>query len=166
MRPVPVSPRRFDFNRRAIAMIRIQPFTVFVRTCAPAACPHERRVVWVGDSEPTDDPRRAALENAGYRVQSAGDPNKAIDLIVAEDVIVDVVVVDFSSSASAGLLFVNDLCRKGYQGKLVVITFDSNPLVIFAYQRLYADRIVYHPVLPSTLREAVDELFLPEWVTW
>jgi len=38
--------------------------------------------------------------------------------------------------------------------------------VIFAYQRLYADRIVYHPVLPSTLREAVDELFLPEWVTW
>jgi len=147
-------------------MSRIQPFTLFVRPRAQAACPHERHVVWVGDGERSDDPRRTALESAGYRVRWVSDPGKAIELIVAENARIDVVVVDFTSSASAGLFFVNNLRHSDYRGKLVAVTFDTNPLVILAYQRLYADRIVYHPVLPSTLREAVDELFLPELMTW
>lgn len=145
MRPVPASPRP---DRLASGFSDVE----------------EPRIFWVDASEGTVDTPYRAVGLLGYRVHSYSKATAALSTLAAEGVHRDVVVVNAGLNSLPGLWFVNALRSFGFPGKLIVLTDDPNPVVTLAFQDRFVDRILLQPVLPSTLRGSIEELFQPDWV--
>ena len=124
----------------------------------------EPRIFWVDASEGTVDTPYRAVGLLGYRVHSYSKATAALSTLATEGVHRDVVVVNAGLNSLPGLWFVNALRNLGFPGKLIVLTADPNPVVTLAFQDRFVDRILLQPVLPSTLRGSIEELFEPDWV--
>lgn len=58
-----------------------------------------------------------------------------------------------------GLALVRGLRELGYPGKILVFSSELDPRVTAAYKAMNVDRILFKPVFPSVLRQALAELF-------
>jgi CheY-like chemotaxis protein len=119
------------------------------------------RILFADDVRELREIVRLSLSRIGHTVSCAEDGQKALALYEATPEAFDVVITDHQMPLMTGLDFVRALRSRRYSGRIIVLCSELNAPTEKAYQDLKVDRLVYKPILPSTLRQIVAGLFAP-----
>jgi CheY-like chemotaxis protein len=145
-------------------MIRCNP-TIVQASTAPAAGitgkpTRPLRILYADDVRELRDVARIALGREGHTVECAADGDLALACF-RSDRSFDLVITDHHMPNVNGLEFVTRLREYDFPGRIMVFSSELGELVARQYEALKVDRILYKPVLPSTLRQTLAELFPP-----
>ncbi|HVU32711.1 MAG TPA: response regulator [Opitutaceae bacterium] len=122
--------------------------------------PHfHARILYAEDVRELRDLTRLVLTRDGHSVECANDGADALEAILAQPDAYDVVITDHHMPRMRGLDLVIELRKIGFKGKILVFSSELNPSVAEEYHRLAVDRVLFKPVYPSALRQAVADLF-------
>ena len=104
------------------------------------------------------DVARLSLSRDGHQIECFADGGQALTRVNADPTI-DLVMTDHHMPRMNGLELVTALRNSGYAGKIMVFSSELSVETAEDSERLGVDRILYKPVFPSTLRQALLELF-------
>ncbi len=128
---------------------------------APAPTPGAKRVIrilYADDLRELRDVARISFTREGHDIDCVADGEQALERIRA-DAGFDLVITDHHMPHMNGLALVRGLRELGYPGKILVFSSELDPRVTAAYKAMNVDRILFKPVFPSVLRQALAELF-------
>lgn len=128
---------------------------------APIAAPDAKRllrILYADDLPELRDVARISFSREGHGIECLPDGRQALDRIRA-DAGFDLVITDHHMPHMNGLALVRALREMEYPGKIVVFSSELDPRVTAAYKALHVDRILFKPIFPSVLRQALAELF-------
>ena len=101
-----------------------------------------------------------SLSREGHGVECCENGDLALARIVADPAF-DLVITDHHMPNMNGLELVAKLRECSYGGKIMVFSSELSEEVAAQYREQKVDRILYKPVIPSTLRRTLNELFPP-----
>lgn len=116
------------------------------------------RILYADDLRELRDVARISFSREGHGIECVDDGLIALNRIMA-DPNFDLVITDHHMPNLNGLEFVRGLRRLAFPGKVVVFSSELDPAVAAEYRKLHVDRVLYKPVFPSVLRQAIAELF-------
>ena len=117
------------------------------------------RILYADDVEELREIARLSLTRIGHAVSCAEHGAAALEKVVADPHGFDLIITDHHMPVMNGLEFVKALRQTAFAGRLIIFCSELNPTVATAYDQLGADRLLYKPILPSTLRQIIAELF-------
>jgi CheY-like chemotaxis protein len=120
---------------------------------------HRIRILYAEDVRELRDLARVVLSRDGHQVDCAVDGVAALDVLMADLEAYDLLITDHHMPRMNGLDLVMNIRRTPFKGKIMVFSSELNPAVSVEYQKLGVDRILFKPVYPSFLRQAIAELF-------
>lgn len=124
----------------------------------PASAKRFLRILYADDLRDLRDIMRITLSRGGHGIECVEDGVLALARISADSGF-DLVITDHHMPNLNGLELVKRLREQVFPGKIMVFSSELSPAVASEYERLKVDRILYKPVYPSALREALAELF-------
>lgn len=95
----------------------------------------------------------------GHTIECAPDGVDALELLTRRPTEFDLLITDHHMPRMNGLDLVKNVRRLPFAGKIVVFSSELNPAIAMEYNALGVDRILFKPVYPSYLRQAIVELF-------
>lgn len=117
------------------------------------------RILYVDDVKELRDIAHISLSRIGHSVTCAEDGREALDCLSPELDVFDLIITDHQMPRMTGLELVEALRRLPFRGRVMVFCSELDPAVAAEYERLGVDRLLYKPILPTTLRQAVADLF-------
>ena len=102
---------------------------------------------------------RIVFARDGHTVECANDGIEALDKLTANPSGYDLLITDHHMPRMHGLDLVMHAKQLPFPGKIVVFSSELNPEITSQYHKLGVDRVLFKPVYPSFLRQAVGELF-------
>lgn len=121
--------------------------------------PRPIRILYAEDVHELRDLAHVVLTADGQSIVCAEDGIAALNELTAHPDAYDLLITDHHMPRLNGLDLVRHVRRIGFKGKIMVFSSELNPLISGAYQQLGVDRMLFKPVYPSYLRQAVTELF-------
>jgi CheY-like chemotaxis protein len=116
------------------------------------------RICYADDMLELREVARLSLSREGHGIECYPDGAQALARVTADPTF-DLVITDHHMPVLNGLGFVTALRNLEFAGKIMVFSSELSLEVAKEYNRLGVDRILYKPVFPSTLRQALAELF-------
>jgi two-component system, chemotaxis family, chemotaxis protein CheY len=129
---------------------------------APVPSPDSHRIVRILYAEDVRELRelaRIVFSRDGHTIDCVEDGTDAIERISADPHAYDLIVTDHHMPRMNGLDLVLQLRQTPYRGKIMVFSSELNPAIATEYRKLGVDRIMFKPVYPSFLRQAISEMF-------
>ena len=124
------------------------------------ADPHQKvRILYAEDVRELRELARIVFSRDGHTVECVDDGTIALERVVANPDSSDLIVTDHHMPRMNGLDLVLQLRRQPYKGKIMVFSSELNPAIATEYRKLGVDRILFKPVYPSFLRQAIAEMF-------
>lgn len=121
---------------------------------------HAVRILYVDDVPELCDLAQLVFTREGYSIECVGDGVEALERLLSDNLAAfDLVITDHHMPRMSGLDLVLAIRALPYYGKLMVFCSDLNPAIADEYRRLNVDRILFKPIYPSCLRQAIAELF-------
>jgi len=138
--------------------INIVSMTSLIATASPfAAVPV--RILYADDVPELREIVRLSLSRIGHEVTCAADGQEALSLLSATPDAFDLVITDHQMPVMTGLELIHAVRTLPYKGRILVFCSELSASLAEAYAQLKVDRVVYKPILPSTLRQIVGHLF-------
>lgn len=131
-----------------------QPFS----TPAPVTAKRFLRILYADDMPELREVARLSLSREGHGIECYADGAQGLARVTADPTF-DLVMTDHHMPNMNGLEFVQALRNLEFAGKIMVFSSELSVDVSREYNRLRVDRIIYKPVFPSMLRQAIAELF-------
>lgn len=128
---------------------------------APATAANAKRflrILYADDVAELRDVARLSFSREGHGIECVADGQLAIARVTA-DPHFDLVITDHHMPNMNGLEVVRRLRAMEFPGKILVFSSDLGSQVAAQYEQLKVDRILYKPVYPSVLRQAIAEIF-------
>lgn len=128
---------------------------------APAALAADQRtlrILYADDLPELRDVARISFSREGHGIECFADGALAFNRVLADPTF-DLVITDHHMPNMNGLEFVKRLREIGFAGKIMVFSSELSEIVARHYREQRVDRILYKPVFPSALRNALTELF-------
>ncbi len=116
------------------------------------------RILYADDVKELRDIARLSLSRIGHSIECVEDGREALERVLPDPEAFDLVITDHHMPEMNGLELVKALRQTTYRGRLIVFCSELNPAVAKEYERLGADRLLYKPILPTTLRRLIAEL--------
>jgi two-component system chemotaxis response regulator CheY len=116
------------------------------------------RVLYADDLPELRDVVRISLSREGHGIECFADGQLALNRVTA-DPSFDLVITDHHMPNLNGLEFVRGLRVLGYRGRIMVFSSELSNAVAAEYRAIGVHRILYKPVYPSVMREAIAEMF-------
>jgi two-component system, chemotaxis family, chemotaxis protein CheY len=128
---------------------------------APAqSTPHRTvRILYAEDVRELRELARIVFTRDGHTADCVCDGTEALDRLQRDLDAFDLLVTDHHMPRMNGLNLVLALRQLPFKGKIMVFSSELNPAVAAEYRRAGVDRILFKPVYPSFLRQAIAELF-------
>jgi CheY-like chemotaxis protein len=117
------------------------------------------RIIYAEDVRELRELARIVLTREGHAVECVEDGLAALAKISANLDGYDLLITDHHMPRMNGLELVLDLRRLPFRGRIMVFSSELNPVVSNEYEKLQVDRILFKPVYPSYLKQAIAELF-------
>lgn len=117
------------------------------------------RILYAEDVRELRELARIVFSRDGHTVECVSDGSEALDLITADPHRFDLLVTDHHMPRMNGLDLVLHVRQTPFPGKIMVFSSELNPAIAGEYRKLGVDRILFKPVYPSFLRQAIAELF-------
>lgn len=117
------------------------------------------RILYAEDVRELRELARVVFTREGHQIECANDGIAALDRLVSEPGRFDLLITDHHMPRMNGLDLVKNVRGLAFSGKIMVFSSELNPGIAAEYQRLQVDRILFKPVYPSFLRQAIAELF-------
>jgi len=121
--------------------------------------PRSLRILYADDMPELLTLMRIVLQLDGHRIECACDGRDALERLATAETAFDLVVTDHHMPLMNGLELVARLRALPYHGRIIVFSSELSPDIDAAYRRHGVDRILAKPILPSTFRAVVTELF-------
>jgi CheY-like chemotaxis protein len=131
-----------------------QPFS----TPTPATPKRFLRILYADDMPELREIARLSLSREGHGIECYADGAQALARVTADPTF-DLVMTDHHMPNMNGLEFVKALRNMEFAGGIMVFSSELSIDVSREYKQLRVDRIIYKPVFPSMLRQAIAELF-------
>lgn len=128
----------------------------------PFAPKRPLRILYADDVPELRDVARISFSRDGHEIECVADGALAVARL-DQDMNFDLVITDHHMPNMNGTEVVMKLRELNFPGKIMVFSSDLGSLAAAEYARLRVDRIIYKPVYPSALRQAINDLF-PEIV--
>lgn len=139
---------------------------------APPASPKSKRffrILYADDMPELREIARLTLSRDGHGIECYPDGEQALARVTADPTF-DLVMTDHHMPNVTGLELVRALRNLDFAGRIMVLSSELSLEVSREYKRLRVDRILYKPVFPTMLRQAIAEIFAPrsvsEWETY
>ncbi len=116
------------------------------------------RILYADDLPELRDVARISFSREGHAIECFADGALAFTRILADPTF-DLVITDHHMPNMNGIEFVKKLREVGFAGKIMVFSSELSEIVARNYREQGVDRILYKPVFPSALRNALAELF-------
>jgi two-component system, chemotaxis family, chemotaxis protein CheY len=116
------------------------------------------RILYADDLRELREITRLSFSRDGHAIECHPDAISGL-VRITSDPDFDLVITDHHMPGMNGLQFVERLRELKFRGKIMVFSSELSGAVAMEYQKLEVDRILYKPVFPSTLRQAMAELF-------
>lgn len=117
------------------------------------------RILYAEDVPELRELARVIFSRDGHSIECAVDGLTAFEEILAHPKEYDLLITDHHMPRMNGLELVNNLRQIEFTAKIVVFSSELNPDTAAEYNALGVDRILFKPVYPSYLRQAIAELF-------
>ncbi len=117
------------------------------------------RILYAEDVRELRDLARIVFTRDGHSAECASDGLEALQKLTARLDDYDLLVTDHHMPRMNGLELVAELRKLPFKGKIMVFSSELNPSIAADYMSLGVDRILFKPVYPSFLRQAIGELF-------
>jgi two-component system, chemotaxis family, chemotaxis protein CheY len=117
------------------------------------------RILYAEDVRELRELARIVFSRDGHTIDCVEDGTDAVDRIAADPQAYDLIVTDHHMPRMNGLDLVLQLRQMPYRGKIMVFSSELNPAIATEYRKLGVDRILFKPVYPSFLRQAIAEMF-------
>lgn len=117
------------------------------------------RILYAEDVRELRDLARIVFTRDGHAADCANDGAEALDKLMANLDSYDLLITDHHMPRMNGLELVGALRQVPFKGRIMVFSSELNPAIAAEYTRLGVDRILFKPVYPSFLRQAIAELF-------
>jgi two-component system, chemotaxis family, chemotaxis protein CheY len=117
------------------------------------------RILYAEDVRELRELARIVFSRDGHSIDCVEDGTDALQRIAADPHAFDLVVTDHHMPRMNGLELVMQLRQTAYRGKIMVFSSELNPAIATEYRKLGVDRIMFKPVYPSFLRQAIAEMF-------
>ncbi len=101
---------------------------------------------------------RISLSREGHGIECVADGRLALARVIADPGF-DLVITDHHMPNMNGLELVTRLREQEFAGKIMVFSSELGSAVAADYTRLKVDHILYKPVYPSVLRQALHAMF-------
>lgn len=122
--------------------------------------PHRTiRILYAEDVRELRELARIVFSRDGHSVECVEDGTDAVQRVTANPAGYDLIVTDHHMPRMNGLDLVLQLRQLPYKGKIMVFSSELNPAIAIEYRKLAVDRILFKPVYPSFLRQAITEMF-------
>ena len=131
---------------------------MFVSTPVPGA-PRSVRILYAEDVRELRDLARLVFTREGHSVECVNDGTEALEKIRHAPDSLDLLITDHHMPKMNGLDLVLHVRQLPFKGKIMVFSSELNPAIAGEYHKLSVDRILFKPVYPSFLRQAIGELF-------
>ncbi len=122
-----------------------------------AAQKKTKRVLYVDDMRELREVARIALSRSGHKVDVAPDGADALEMVMANPGVFDIVISDHHMAVMNGLELVIKLREIKYPGMIAIVSSELNVDVETEYRRLGIEKILYKPIELSELRALVLE---------
>jgi two-component system, chemotaxis family, chemotaxis protein CheY len=116
------------------------------------------RILYADDMPDLRDVMRITLSREGHGIECVEDGLLALARVTADSGF-DLVITDHHMPNMNGLELVMRLREQVFPGRIMVFSSELSPGVTAEYERLQVDRILYKPIYPSDLRQAIAEIF-------
>jgi two-component system, chemotaxis family, chemotaxis protein CheY len=127
---------------------------------SPQPEPHRNvRILYAEDVRELRELARIVFSRDGHTVECVEDGTYAAQRVEADPNRYDLIVTDHHMPRMNGLDLVLQLRRLSYKGKIMVFSSEVDPTIATEYRKLGVDRILFKPVYPSFLRQAIAEMF-------
>lgn len=117
------------------------------------------RILYAEDVRELRDLASVVFRREGHSIECVEDGSDALNQVIQRPGDFDLIITDHHMPRMNGLEFVAELRRLRFPGKIMVFSSEINPAIAADYERLGVDRILFKPVYPSYLRQAIAELF-------
>lgn len=121
--------------------------------------PQAVRILYAEDVRELRDLARAVFTREGHTVDCVCDGLEALDRLTRQPNHFDLLITDHHMPRINGLDLVKNLRGSPFRGKIMVFSSELNPCIAAEYHELNVDRILFKPVYPSFLRQAIADLF-------
>ena len=119
------------------------------------------RVLYADDMRELREIARIALSREGHLIECVSDGQEALDRITADPDAYDLLISDHHMPHLNGLELVTQVRALPFKGKILIFSSELSSTVAEAYHEQKVDRILFKPVFPSELRQALVDLFAP-----
>lgn len=123
-----------------------------------AAAKRFLRILYADDMPELRDVARISLSREGHGVECVADGLLALARLTADPTF-DLVITDHHMPNMNGIELVAHLRERKFPGRIMVFSSELSSEAATEYKRLSVDRVLYKPVFPSALRQAIGELF-------
>lgn len=116
------------------------------------------RILYADDLRELREVARISFSREGHGIECVDDGFIALNRVMADPGF-DLVITDHHMPNMNGLELVKGLRKLEFSGKIMVFSSELDPRVAAEYRKLNVDRVLFKPVFPSALRQAIVELF-------
>ncbi len=122
--------------------------------------PHRSvRILYAEDVPELRELARIVFTRDGHSIECVPDGAEALVRLTADIDAYDLLITDHHMPRLNGFDLVSGLRQMPFKGKIMVFSSELSPMVAADYRKLGVDRILFKPVYPSFLRQAIAELF-------
>lgn len=127
----------------------------------PAAPPRPalRRILYADDMKELRDVVTASLAREGYAIECVPNAPEALRRLLGQPEAIDLLITDHHMPGMDGIELVQQVRERKLACRVMVFCSALSRDVHDAYQDLAVDRMLYKPVLPADLRQAIREIF-------
>lgn len=120
---------------------------------------HHIRILYAEDVAELRELARLVFTRDGHSIDCMPDGSDALARLTENVNAYDLLITDHHMPRLNGFDLVSAVRRMPFKGKIMVFSSELSPLVAADYRKLGVDRILFKPVYPSFLRQAIAELF-------
>jgi CheY-like chemotaxis protein len=128
-------------------------------TPPPAGPKAGLRILYADDMQELRDVVKAALAREGYTIECVPSGLHALERLKENSDAVDLLITDHHMPGMDGIELVQRVREHEYSFRVMVFCSALSREVQDSYRRLAVDRLLYKPVLPAELRQAIREIF-------
>lgn len=121
--------------------------------------PKALRILYADDMKELRDVAKIALSREGHQIECVPDGAEALRRLVANPDSVDLLITDHHMPGMDGIELVQKVRELGFTCRIMVFCSALSREVHDSYRQRAVDRMLFKPVLPSELRQAIREIF-------
>lgn len=129
---------------------------------SPAAAPKARplHILYADDLRQLREFMGIMLGREGHQVETADDGASALERLVPECNVFDLLITDHHMPRLNGLDLVRAVRNLPFAGKIIVFSSELSEAVHDQYRELGVDLILPKPIFPVTFRQLLNQLYV------